>query len=201
MTHYSEPRLCTARSRGRPAVLAPHQRVDLLQPALLPPDGCQIAVCWACATHGLLQPSRRHGRIALLTTLALVDSPSLGSAPCSCFGPSAPSIDRLTPRSAAFPVSSRMKGRALKQSNAMVISPSCPPPQDVPPSASGTVSGTARQPSFSATESGDTPRRWGQGGVQQGEETGSASRVTSALTTAAGTERTSRPVQIHSWLE
>ena len=48
---------------------------------------------------------------------------------------------------------------------------------------------------------GDTPRRWGQGGVQQGEETGSASRASSALTTAAGTERTSRPVQIHSWLE
>ena len=56
MTHPSEPRLCTARSRGRPAVLAPHQPVDLLQPALLPPDGRQIAVCWACATHGLLQP-------------------------------------------------------------------------------------------------------------------------------------------------
>ena len=56
MTHHSEPRLCTARSRGRPAVLAPHQPVDLLQPALLPPDGRQIAVCWACATHGLLQP-------------------------------------------------------------------------------------------------------------------------------------------------
>ena len=55
MTHPSEP-LCTARSRGRPAVLAPHQPVDLLQPALLPPDGRQIAVCWACATHGLLQP-------------------------------------------------------------------------------------------------------------------------------------------------
>ena len=56
MTHPSEPRLCTARSSGRPAVLAPHQPVDLLQPALLPPDGRQIAVCWACATHGLLQP-------------------------------------------------------------------------------------------------------------------------------------------------
>ena len=56
MTHHSEPRLCTARSSGRPAVLAPHQPVDLLQPALLPPDGRQIAVCWACATHGLLQP-------------------------------------------------------------------------------------------------------------------------------------------------
>ena len=56
MTHPSEPRLCTARSRGRPAVLAPHQPVDLLHPALLPPDGRQIAVCWACATHGLLQP-------------------------------------------------------------------------------------------------------------------------------------------------
>ena len=56
ITHPSEPRLCTARSRGRPAVLAPHQPVDLLQPALLPPDGRQIAVCWACATHGLLQP-------------------------------------------------------------------------------------------------------------------------------------------------
>ena len=96
MTHPSEPRLSTARSRGRPAVLAPHQPVDLLQPALLPPDGCQIAVCWACATHGLLQPSRRHGRIALLTTLALADSPSLGSASCSCFGPSAPSVDRHT---------------------------------------------------------------------------------------------------------
>ena len=91
-----------------------------------------------------------------------------------------------------------MKGHALKQSNAMVVSPSCPPPQDAPPSASGTASATARQPSFSATESGDTPRRWGQGGVQQGEETGSASRAPSALTTAAGTERTSRPVQIHS---
>ena len=51
MTHPSEPRLCTARSSGRPAVLAPHQPVDLLQPALLPPDGCQIAVCWACATR------------------------------------------------------------------------------------------------------------------------------------------------------
>ena len=187
MTHPSEPRLCTARSRGRPAVLAPHQPVGLLQPALLPPDGRQIAVCWACATHGLLQPSRRHGRIALLTTLALADSPSLGSASCSCFGPSAPSVDRLTP------FSSRMKGHALKESNAMVISSSCPPPQDAPPS----VSGTARQPSFSATESGDTPRRWGQGGVQQGEETGSASRTPSALTTAAGTECTSRPVQIH----
>ena len=197
MTHPSEPRLCTARSRGRPAVLAPHQPVDLLQPALLPPDGRQIAVCWACVTHGLLQPSRRHGRIALLTTLALADSPSLGSASCSCFAPSAPSVDRHTPRPAAFPFSSRMKGHALKQSNAMVISPSCPPPQDAPPSASGTASGTARQPSFSATESGDTPRRWGQGGVQQGEETGSASRVTSALTTAAGTERTTRPVQIY----
>ena len=96
MTHHSEPRLCTARSSGRPAVLAPHQPVDLLQPALLPPDGCQIAVCWACATHGLLQPSRRHGRIALLTTLALADSPSLGSASCSCFGLSAPSVDRHT---------------------------------------------------------------------------------------------------------
>ena len=95
MTHHSEPRLCTARSSGRPAVLAPHQPVDLLQPALLPPDGRQIAVCWACATHGLLQPSRRHGRIALLTTLALADSPSLGSASCSCFAPSAPSVDRL----------------------------------------------------------------------------------------------------------
>ena len=93
-----------------------------------------------------------------------------------------------------LPFSSRMKGHALKQSNAMVISPSCPPPQDAPPSAAG----TARQPSFSATESGDTPRRWGQGGVQQGEETGSASRAPSVLTTAAGTERTSRPVQIHS---
>ena len=55
--------------------------------------------------------------------------------------------------------------------------------------------------SFAATESGDTSRRWGQGGVQQGEETGSASRAPSALTTAAGTERTSRPVQIHPWLE
>ena len=93
--------------------------------------------------------------------------------------------------------SSRMKGHALKQSNAMVISPSCPPPQDAPPSAAATAAGTARQPSFSATESGDTPRRWGQGGVQQGEETGSASRAPSALTTAARTERTSRPVQIH----
>ena len=30
----------------------------------------------------------------LLTTLALADSPSLGSASCSCFGPSAPSVDR-----------------------------------------------------------------------------------------------------------
>ena len=97
-----------------------------------------------------------------------------------------------------LPFSSRMKGHALKQSNAMVVSSSCPPPQDAPPSASGTAAGTARQPSFSATESGDTPRRWGQGGVQQGEETGSASRVPSALTTTAGTERTSRPVQIHS---
>ena len=106
-----------------------------------------------------------------------------------------------SPRSAAFPFSSRMKGHALKQSNAMVISPSCPPPQDAPPSASGAAAGTARQPSFSATESSDTPRRWGQGGVQQGEETGSASRAPSALTTAAGTERTSRPVQIHPWLE
>ena len=56
MTHHSEPRLCTARSSGRPAVLAPHQPVDLLQPALLPPDRRQIAACWACATHGLLQP-------------------------------------------------------------------------------------------------------------------------------------------------
>ena len=99
-----------------------------------------------------------------------------------------------SPRSAAFPFSSRMKGHVLKESNAMVISPSCPPPQDAPPSASG----TARQPSFSATKSGDTPRRWGQGGVQQGEETGSASRAPSAMTIAAGTERTSRPVQIHS---
>ena len=54
MAHNSEPRLCTARSSGRPAVLAPHQPVDLLQPALLPPDRRQIAVCWACATHGLL---------------------------------------------------------------------------------------------------------------------------------------------------
>ena len=196
MAHHSEPRLCTARSSGRPAVLAPHQPVDLLQPALLPPDGRQIAVCWACATHGLLQPSRRHGRIALLTTLALADSPSLGSASCSCFGPSAPSVDRHTLY--PFPFSSLMKGHALKQSNAMVISPSCPPPQDAPPSAAGTASGTARQPSFSATESSDTPRRWGQGGVQQGEETGSASRAPSVLTTAAGTERTSRPVQIHS---
>ena len=134
-------------------------------------------------------------------TLALADSPSLGSASCSCFGPSAPSVDRHTPRSAAFPFSLRMKGHVLKQSNAMVISPSCPPPQDAPSSASGTASGTARQSSFSATESGDTPRRWGQGGVQQGEETGPVSRAPSALTTAAGTERTSRPVQIHPWLE
>ena len=126
--------------------------------------------------------------------------PVTGSASCSCFAPSAPSADRLTPRSAAFPFSSRMKGHALKQSNAMAISPSCPPPQDAPPSASGTAAGTARQPSFSATESGNTPRRWGQGGVQQGEETGPASRAPSSLTTAAGTERTSRPVQIHSWL-
>ena len=93
-----------------------------------------------------------------------------------------------------LPFSSRMKGHALKQSNAMVISPSCPPPQDAPPSAAGTAAGTARQSSFSATESGDTPRRWGQGGVQQGEETGSASRTPSAMTIAAGTERTSRPV-------
>ena len=38
MTHHSEPRLCTARSSGRPAVLAPHQPVHLLEPALLPPD-------------------------------------------------------------------------------------------------------------------------------------------------------------------
>ena len=97
--------------------------------------------------------------------------------------------------------SSPMKGHALKESNAMVVSPSCPPPQDAPPSASGTAAGTARQPSFSAMESGDTPRRWGQGGVQQGEETGSASHVPSSLTTVAGTERTSRPVQIHPWLE
>ena len=113
----------------------------------------------------------------------------------------APASDRQRRLSIAtlcpFPFSSRMKGHALKQSNAMVISPSCPPPQDAPPSASGTASGTARQPSFSATESGDTPRRWGQGGVQQGEETGSASCAPSALITAAGTERTSRPVQIH----
>ena len=112
----------------------------------------------------------------------------------------APASDRQRRLSIATPCPfsfSLMIGHALKQSNAMVISPSCSPPQDVPPSASG----TARQPLFSATESGDTPRRWGQGGVQQGEETGSVSRVPSALTTAAGTERTSRPVQIHPWLE
>ena len=54
--------------------------------------------------------------------------PVTGSASCSCFAPSAPSADRLTPRSAAFPFSSRMKEHTLKQSNAMVISPSCPPP-------------------------------------------------------------------------
>ena len=95
-----------------------------------------------------------------------------------------------------LPFSSRMKGHALKQSNAMVISPSCPPPQDAPPSAAGTASGTARQSSFSATESGDTPRRWGQGGVQQGEETGSASRVSSALTTAE--EQSAHHVQCRS---
>lgn len=103
-----------------------------------------------------------------------------------------------SPHTLSLPFSSRMKGHALKQSNALVVSPSCPPPQDAPPSAAGTAYGTARQSSFSATESGDTPRRWGQGGVQQGEETGSASRGPSALTTAAGTERTSRSVQIHS---
>ena len=106
-----------------------------------------------------------------------------------------------SPHTLSLPFSSRMKGHALKESNAMVISPSCPPPQDAPPSASGTVPATARQPSFAATESGDTPRRWGQGGVQQGEETGSASRAPSALITAGGTERTSRPVQIHPWFE
>ena len=96
--------------------------------------------------------------------------------------------------------SSRMKGHALKQSNAMVISPSCSPPQDAPPSAAGTVAGTARQPSFSATESGDMPRRWGQGGVQQGEETGSASRAPSTLTTAE--EQSAHHVQCrstHDW--
>ena len=143
----------------------------------------------------------RHTRSPAALTQTRTDRPAYdarlggqlvtGSASCSCFGPSAPSVDRHT--LCPFPFSSRMKGHALKQSNGMVISPSCPPPQDAPPSAAG----TARQPSFSATESGDTPRRWGQGGVQQGEETGSASRAPSALTTAAGTERTSRPVQIH----
>ena len=36
-----------------------------------------------------------------------------------------------------------------------------------------------------------------QGGVQQGDENRSAAHTPSALATAAGTERTSRPVQIH----
>ena len=197
MTHPSEPRLCTARSRGRPAVLAPHQPVDLLQPSF-------------CRQMAARSPSV--GR-APYTVSCSPDADTDGS-PCSPRSPwrtarhwgprRAPASDRQRRLSIATPHapppshSSRMKGHALKQSNAMVISPSCPPPQDAPPSATGTAIGTARQPSFSATESGDTPRRWGQGGVQQGEETGSASRAPSALTTAAGTERTSRPVQIHS---
>ena len=143
MTRHSEPRLCTARSSGRPAVLAPHQPVDLL-----PPDGRQMAA---------RSPSA--GR-APHTVSCSPDADTDGS-PCSPRSPwrtarhwgprRAPashpqrrlSIVTLCPFSFSL-----MKGHALKQSNAMVISPSCPPPQDAPPSASGTAAGTARQPSF-----------------------------------------------------
>ena len=196
MTHHSEPRLCTARSSGRST---PTRRPSpaSASAARWPPDRRLLGV--------------RHTRSPAALTQTRTDRPAhdarLGGQPVTgvrvvlllrtvsavCRSPH-PTLRRL-------PFSSRMKGHALKQSNAMVISPSRPPPQDAPPSAAGTASGTAagtaRQPSFSATESGDTPRRWGQGGVQQGEETGPASRVPSALTTTAGTECTSRPVQIH----
>ena len=195
MTHPSEPLHSSFEGSPSSPRAAPARRPSpaSASAARWPPDRRLLGVRHTRSPAALTQT--RTDR--LLTTLALADSPSLRSAPCSCFAPSAPSVDRHTPRSTAFPFSSRMKGHALKQSNAMVISPSCPPPQDAPPSASGAAAGTARQPSLSATESGDMPRRWGQGGVQQGEETGSASCAPSALITAAGTERTSRPVQIH----
>ena len=101
MTHPSEPLHSSFEWSPSSPRAAPARRPSpaSASAARWPPDGRLLGVHHTRSPAALTQT--RTDRPAHDAPLA--DSPSLGSASCSCFAPSAPSADRHTPRSAAFP--------------------------------------------------------------------------------------------------